>query len=169
MWLPPRSESGIWATDVPEAKRRLSGTHYEGQYGNAPLTQSGQRYSLDTINRNPLRGNPPETVLYGVETDSALLTDPAFTARREAGSDINRPFLRGGRDPATLALEAVGATRVPAGEIAMCIWDAGAQRLEVTRPFRGRPKMFHVYKIPHRRVAAGATKHSWSFGNRVGS
>ena len=94
-----------------------------------------------------------------METDSALLTRPAFTARRDAGRDITRPFVRGERDPATLALEAVGAKRISAGDIQMCTWDAGAQRLEVARPFRGRPEMFHVYKLPPRRVADGATNH----------
>ena len=102
-----------------------------------------------------------------METDSALLTDPVFTARHEAGRDINRPFIRGGRDPVTLALEVAGATRVPAEEIEMCTWDADAQRLEVTRPFRGRPVLFRVYRLPPCRVADGATKHSWSFGARL--
>ena len=110
-------------SDIPDAKRCLSERNYEGQYGNAPLTQPGQRYSSDTINKNPLRGYRPATVFYGMETDSALLTAPVFTARHEAGRDTNRPFIRGGRDPATLALEVAGATRVPAGEIEMCTWD----------------------------------------------
>ena len=106
-------------SDIPEAKRWLAETHHDGQYGNAPLTQPGRRYSLDTINRHPLRDYPSATVLYGMETDTTLLTDPVFTARHEAGRDVNRPFIRGARDPATLALEVVGATRVPAEEIEM--------------------------------------------------
>ena len=66
-----------------------------------------------------------------------MLTDPVFTARREAGCDIYRPFVRGERDPAALALEVVGATRVPAEEIEMRTWGAGAQRLEVSDLFGG--------------------------------
>ena len=61
--------------------------------GKTSLTQPGRRYSLDTINRNPLRGYPSAMVLFGVETDSALLTDPVFTARLVAGRDINRPLI----------------------------------------------------------------------------
>ena len=126
------------------------------------MTHPGQRYSLDTINRNPLRGYPPATVLYGMETDSTLLADPAFTAPNEAGRDKDRPFIRGARDPAALALEAVGAIRVPAEEIEMCTWGAGAQRIEIARPFRDQTEMFRAYRLPPRSVADGATKHAWS-------
>ena len=103
-----------------------------------------------------------------METDSALLTDSVFTARHEAGRGTNRPFIRGERDPDALALEVAGASRVPAEKIEMRTWGAGAQMLEVTRPFRERPKMFYVYKLPPRRVADGATRHSWSYGTRLG-
>ena len=68
-------------SDIPEAKRCLSETNYEGQYGNAPLTHPGHRYSLDTINKDPLRGYPPAATLYGVEPDATLLTDPVFANR----------------------------------------------------------------------------------------
>ena len=81
---------------------------------------------------------------------------------------ITGPSSDGGRDPATFALEAVGATGVLADEIEMWAWDAGAHRLEVTRPFRGRQEMFRAYELPPRRVAYGATTHSWSYGTRLG-
>ena len=82
-------------SDIPEAKRRLSETHYERQYGTAPALHPGQRYSLDVINRNPLRAYPSAAVLYGMETDSTLLTDQVFTAPQEAGREKDRPFIRG--------------------------------------------------------------------------
>ena len=50
----------------------------------------------------------------------------------------------------------------------MCTRDAGAQRIEAARPFRDQTGMFHVYRLPPRRVADGATKHAWSYGARLG-
>ena len=152
LWFPapcvasaPRREWGLSpdVSDVtsnpPEPKRRFSGIQFGGQYVNAPTTQKGRRYFLDTSDRDPLRGYPPATVLYGMETDSTLLTDPVFTARFEAGRDISRPFNRGERDPATLALGALGASRTSAEEIEMCAWNEGVQRIEIARPLRVRP------------------------------
>ena len=107
-------------------------------------------------------------VVSGMDTDSALLTDPVFTNRHADGRDMNRPFIRGERDPAALALAVVGAIRVSPDEIEMCTWDADAQKLKVTQPFRERPDLFHVYRLPPRRVADGATKHTWYFGTRLG-
>ena len=155
-------------SDFPNPERRLPETQYGRQYGNAPATQLGPICSFDVINRDSLRGYPPSSVLNGVETDAALLTDPAFTALREAERDTSRPFNRGGQDPATLALGAVGATRVSAEEIETRTWNAGVQRIEIARPPRGRSEMFHAYELPPRRVADGATKHSWSYGTRLG-
>ena len=51
-------------TDIPEAKRCLSETNYEGQNGKAPAPHPGQRYSLDVSNKSPpglpigVRGSP---------------------------------------------------------------------------------------------------------------
>ena len=50
----------------------------------------------------------------------------------------------------------------------MCTWNAGLQRIDVTRPFRGRPELFRAYELPPRRVAAGAVCHSCSYGSRLG-
>ena len=75
-----------------------------------------------------------------METDSSLLTHPVLTARHEAGRDLSRPFNRGEEDPAILALEAVGAIRVPAEGIEMCTWNDGLQRPDITRPFKSRPQ-----------------------------
>ena len=128
----------------------------------------GHRYALDIINKNSLRGYPPSSVLYGMETDSSLLTHPAFTARRELGRELPRPFRRGEQDPAILALEAVGAIRVPAEGIEMCTRNEVTQRLEIARPFKSRPELFHAYELPPRRVDDGAACHSWSHGTRLG-
>ena len=121
-----------------------------------------------SLTETPIRGNPLAEVLYGMETNHTLLTDPVSTAPHEAGRDKDRPFIRGERDPASLALEAVGAQRVSAEEIDMCTWDADAQRIVAKRPFCDQPEMFHVYRLPPRRVADGATKHGWSYGTRLG-
>ena len=122
---------------------------------------------MDIINKDPLRGCPPSSVFYGMETDSSLSTHPAFTARHVVGRDLPRPLNRGEQDPANLALEAVGAIRVPVEGIKMCPWGDGAQRLEITRPFKSRPKLFHAYELPPRRVADGAASHPWSYGARL--
>ena len=104
-----------------------------------------------------------------METDSPLLTHPVCTARHDVGRDLPRPFNRGEQDPAILALEAVGATRVPAEGIEMCTWNEGTQQLEIARPFKSRPELSHAFELPPRRVADGAACHSWSYGTRLGS
>ena len=50
----------------------------------------------------------------------------------------------------------------------MRTWDAGAQRIDVTRPSLEQTEMFRVYRHPPCRVADGATKHAWSHGARLG-
>ena len=127
-----------------------------------------RRNSLDVISKDPLRGNPPSPVLYGMETDSSLLTHPEFAARHESGRDQSRPFNREEQDPATLALVAAGAIRVPAEEIEACTWNEGTQRPDVARPLKSRPELFHAYELPPRRVADGSANHSWSYGTRLG-
>ena len=155
-------------SDMPNPERRLSETQYGRQYGNAPATRLGLLYSFDIINRGSLRGYPPSSVLYGVKTDATLLTGPAFTALREAERDTSRPFNRGEQDPATFARGAVGASRVLAEEIEMRAWNEGVQRIEITRPSRGRPELFRAYEPLPRRVADGAANHSWPYGTRLG-
>ena len=145
------------------------GNLYGGQYGTAPGPPLGRRYCFDLSNKNPLRGYPPSLVLYGMETDASLFPHLAFTARREAGRDLSRPFNRGEQDPATLALDTIGAKRVPVGGIQMCIWNEVLRRIDFALPFKGRSEIFHAYEHPPRRVADGATIHSWSYGTRLGS
>ena len=155
-------------SDFPNPERRLPETQYGRQYGNAPATQLGPICSFDVINRDSLRGYPPSSVLNGVETDAALLTDPAFTALREAERDTSRPFNRGGQDPATLALGAVGPSRVLVEEIAMRTWNKSALRIEITRPCRGRPELFRAYELLSRRAADSAATLSRPYGMRLG-
>ena len=124
--------------------------------------------SFDVINRDSLRGYPPSSELYGVGTDAALLTGPAFTALREAERDTPRPFNRGGQDPATLALGAVGPSRVLVEEIAMRTWNKSALRIEITRPCRGRPELFRAYELLSRRAADSAATLSRPYGMRLG-
>ena len=156
------------ASGIPDHKRRLSEIQYGGKNGNAPVPLLGHRSVWGIINGDPLRGYPPSSVLYGMKTDSSLLTRPVFTARHEVGRDLPRPFNRGEQDPAILALEAGGAIRVPAEGIEMCTWNEGLQRLDITRPFKSRPELLHAYGLPPRRVADGAASHSWSYGTHLG-
>ena len=106
--------------------------------------------------------------LYGMEPDGALLDLPVFSANFAAGRDASRAFTRGENDPATRALDAIGATRVPVESIEMCTWDSSQQRLEIIRPFSQKDDIFHAYKLPERRAVFGATKHEWSYGARLG-
>ena len=46
-------------SDIPEPKRRLSEIQYGGQYGTAPASLLGRRYSLEVINKDPPSGLPP--------------------------------------------------------------------------------------------------------------
>ena len=87
--------------------------------------------------------------------------DPAFAAPREAGRDKDRPFIPGGRGPAALALELVGAQRVSAEEIEMRTWGAGARRIEVKRPFTSRS----ASSAP---CSGWGAKHGWSYGAGLG-
>ena len=66
----------------------------------------------------------------------------------------------GDRGPAILALEAIGAQRAPVEGIQMCTWNGGLQRIDITLPCECRPKLFHAYELPARRVADGAAMHS---------
>ena len=155
-------------SDIPEPKRRRSEIQYVGQYRNAPGPQLGYRYSLELINQGPLWGYPSSTVLYGMETGSSLFPRPALTVRHEAGRDLSRPFNRGDQDPATLALEAIGAQQVPAEGIQTCTWNEEQRRIDITLPFKSRPELFRAYERPTRRVADGAAIHSWLYGTRLG-
>ena len=128
----------------------------------------GHRYSLGIINEDPLRGNPHSSVVYGVETDSSLLPHPAFSARRDLGRDLPRPFTREEQDPAIMALAAVGAIRVQAEGIETCSWNEDLRQIGITWPFKNRPELCRAYEMPPRRVADGATIHSWSYGKRLG-
>ena len=154
--------------DVPEPKRRPSTMEYGGPYGTAVIPPRSCRCSLDRIARNPLRGYPTATALYGLEPGPTLLQHPVFVTNHTAGRDPSRPFSRGEDDPATLAMQAIGARRVPAEEIEMRTWKAELRRIEITHPFTSDSDAFHVYALPERRVANGEALHTWSYGARLG-
>ena len=167
--------------DAPSDVPAPSAIAHGGQYGAAPQIWSGLRFCLREVARNPLRGYPSSIALYGMEPDGTLLTHTVFPTNFVAGGDSTRVFTRGESDPATSALAAIGADRVPAETIEMCTWDANKQTLEMCtwdvhlkcaleaiRPFSDKDDVFHVYKLPLRRVDVGSTKHMWSFGARPG-
>ena len=123
---------------------------------------------LELINQNPLRGYPSSLVLYSMETNSSQLPRPVFTVRHEQGRDLSRHFKREDQEPAILALEAIGAKRVPVAGIQTCTWNGDLHRMDITLPFKSRPELFRAYELPTRRAADGAAIHSWSYGMRLG-
>ena len=130
----------------PDPKRRPSAVEYEGQYGTAARPQLGLRYSLDQIAKQPPRGYPSATALYGMEPGATLLEHPVSSANFASGRDMSRPFTRGGNDPAAKVSEAIGATRVSAETIEMCTGNAIRQTLEIIHPFTTEADIFHVYR-----------------------
>ena len=74
--------------------------------------------------------------MYGMELDGTLLKHPVFATTFGAGQSRNRVFTRGQNDPATVALAAVGAVRVPADSIEMCTWGSVKEQLAAIRPFK---------------------------------
>ena len=154
--------------EAPSDAPGPSAADNEGQYGTAPQTQSDMRYCLREIAKNPLRDYPSSMALYGMEPDGTLLDHPVFTTNFAAERDSARVFARGENDPATCALAASGAGRAPAESIEMCTWDAIRQKLKIIKPFSNTDDIFHVFKLPLRRVAVGSTKHMWPFGARLG-
>ena len=145
--------------DDPVSEHGHSTLGYGGQYGTATRPILNFRYPLGKIAKNPLRSYPSPLALYGMEPDGTLLDLPVFSTNFAAGRDSSRVFTRGDNDPATRALDAIGAARVPAESIEMCTWDAIQQTLEITRPFSQKDDIFHAYKLPERRAVLGATKH----------
>ena len=103
-----------------------------------------------------------------MEPDASLLHHPVFSSNFVAGRGTSRLFTRGENDLAPRAMEAIGATRVPADSIGMCAWNAIRQTLEIIRLFANEDDISHVYKLPDRRAADGAQKHIWYYGARLG-
>ena len=138
------------------------------QFGGSAVQADVPRYSPDDALRNPLRGYPEPTVLYGMDIDPALLQDPVFSKRRDLIRNPEGAFLRGHDDPATLALKAVGAARVPNETVFMFTRDDSRDVLDAVSPFANVKHHFHIFEMPQRRAAYGPPFHGWAFGARLG-
>ena len=79
-----------------------------------------------------------------MEADGTLLELPVFATNFVEGRDSSRVFTRGEDDPATRALEAIGAERVPAEAIEMCTWDTIRQTIEIIHPFSSKNDIFQA-------------------------
>ena len=103
-----------------------------------------------------------------MDTDPTLLQHPVFSRRYDEDPNPDGTFLRGQKDPATLALEAVGAKRVPNERIYMCARDDSRDELDAVFPFANDKHHFHIFEMPLRRAAYGPPFHGWAFGARLG-
>ena len=173
--LDPESKHQTSATDnrghnmdAPSDVQAPAVSDHGGRYGAAPQIWSALRYCLKEVAKNPLLDYPSSMALYGMEPDATLLTHAVFSTNFALGNDSTKVFTRGDDDPATLALAASGARRVPAESIEMCTLPEATQTLELIRPFSEKDDLFHVYELPLRRVAQGSLKHEWPSGARLG-
>ena len=107
-------------------------------------------------------------VLYEMDIDPTLLQDPVCSKRRDLIRNPEGTFLRGHDDPATLALKAVGAARVPNETVFMCTRDDSRDELDAVSPFANDKHHFHIFEMPQRRAAYGPPFHGWAFGARLG-
>ena len=103
-----------------------------------------------------------------MDIDPALLRDPVFSKRHDLGRHPDGAFVRGHNDPATLALRAVGAKRLPSETIYMCTRDDSRGVLDVVCPVANDKHHFHICAMPERRAADGPTLQSWAFGILLG-
>ena len=95
------------------------------KYGAALPVFTGLRYDLASVSQNPLRAYPSPMALYGMELDGTLSQHTAFSTNFAMGKDqIKGVFTRGQGGPATLALAAIGAERVPAESAETRTWDS---------------------------------------------
>ena len=127
--------------------------------------RANPRFDLSLIVANPLRGYPPDQILYGMPTNSELLQLDIFERRFHSDTGV---FTRGQDDPATLMLQAVGARPVPVGDIEMCTFLLPQECLAIFKPFENTTDLFEAYALPERRAAVGLDLHGWTFGTRLG-
>ena len=137
------------------------------QFGGSAVQIAVPRYSSVDALKNPSRGYPDPVALYGMDIDPALSQHPFSGKRHDEGRNPEGTFLRGQNVPATLALEVIGAERVPNENIYMCTWDDSRDVLGAVFPFADDKHHFHIYALPERRTAHGPTFHGWAFGVRL--
>ena len=84
-------------------------------------------------------------VLNEMDIDPTLLTDPVFSKRRDLIRNPESTFLCGHDDPATLALKAAGAARVPNETVFTCTRDDSRGAPDVVFPFARDKHHFHIF------------------------
>ena len=165
----------------PDPKRRTSAVDREDQdmedppsepgpsatgYGTAPRPQSGQRYSLRDIAKNPLRDYPSAMAMewrqmerfWSFQFSRPILWKGGTPLECSQGEKMIRPPVRWKQlarsAPQQKQLKCVHGTRYD-------------RQLKSYTPFQAKTTFF-TQKLPTRRVVAGSTKHMWSDGTRLG-
>ena len=157
--LAPNRPATLESSSRDDILRRFRGSAVHADF---PRNSSG-----DAL-KNLLRGYSGPIVLYGADTDPALLQDPVFSKRRDLGRNPDGTFLRGHNDPAFVALKAAGSARVPKETIYMRTRDDSRDVMDAVFPSADDKHHFHIFAIPERRAADGPTLQSWAFGILLG-